>query len=59
MYANKRLMLNCDLYNNTWNYLTLCKKYKIKLILKFYQQNGYKSHLIYVYKQDLALNNLQ
>ena len=26
MYANKWLMLNCDLFSNIWNYLTVCKK---------------------------------
>ena len=27
------------LHRNTWNYLTVCKKYELQLVLKCYQQN--------------------
>ena len=45
------------LNSNTWNYLTVCKQkssnsFKNKII-------HLKSYMIYMYKQDLPLNNHQ
>ena len=41
--------------SNTWGHLTVCKK-ELMLIEECYQQNVFTNHM---YKQDLALNNLQ
>ena len=47
-------------YSNTWNHLTV-QKNKLKLISKCFLQNVFINHkyLIYIYKEDLALNNLK
>ena len=37
------------LYNNTWNYLTVCKK-ELRLILECYLQNVF-TNLIYISKE--------
>ena len=61
MCANKWLMLIFGLlYSNTWNHLTVCKK-KTLVNLRMSSKNVFINYiyLIYVYKQDLALNNLQ
>ena len=33
------------LYNNTWNYLTVCKK-ELRLIYKYYPQNVFTNHTV-------------
>ena len=60
MCANKLLMLLLLLHSNTWNHLTVCQKKWAQVCLKCYQQNVFTNHmyLIYMYKEDLALNNL-
>ena len=48
--------------SNTWTYLTVStKKIELRLVKKYCQQNVITNdiYLIYMYKQDLALNNLQ
>ena len=45
------------LYSNSWNHLTVCKK-ELRLGEEYYLQNVFTNH-IYIYKQDLALDNLQ
>ena len=49
------------LHSNTWNHLTVCKRNELRFVLKCYQQNVFTNHiyLIYMYEEDLALNNLQ
>ena len=37
----------------------LCKKNELRLIKNVMKKYVYKSYLIYIYKEDLALNNLQ
>ena len=46
--------------SKTGNCLTLCKK-DFRYVMKFYLQNVFKNHiyLVNMYKEDLALNNLQ
>ena len=45
---------------NTWNHLTVCKKQWAQIKNVTCKLFIYKSYiLIYIYKQDLALNNLQ
>ena len=51
------------LYRNTWNHLTVCKKRAQAHLQMISTKCVYGSYiyiyLIYMYKQDLALNNLQ
>ena len=51
------------IHTNTWNHLTVCKKKKneLRLVKNHNQENVYTNHiyLIYMYNEDLALNNLQ
>ena len=48
-----------QLHNNTWNNLTVCKKLAQNR-LKYYQKMCLQIiYIIYMYKQDLALNNWQ
>ena len=52
----------CDCYiTNLETNLTVCKNNELGLVQKCYQQNVFTNHiyLIYMYKEDLALNNLQ
>ena len=53
-------MLNCDLYSNTLNHLTVQKRAQACLRM-LSTKCVYKSYicLMYMNKQDLALNNLQ
>ena len=48
------------LHSSTWNYLTVCKRMSLgsfkNVIYKMFTNHIY---LIYLYKHDLALNNLQ
>ena len=47
-------------HGNTWNHLTVYKKYELSLIFKYYWQNVFTNiYLIYMHKPDLALNNVQ
>ena len=50
-------------YNNTWNHLRFVTvvKNEIWLIQECYLQNVFTNHiyLVYLYEEDLALNNLQ
>ena len=48
------------LYRNTWKHLTVCKKNVHRLVQECNLQNEFAIHiyLIYMYEQDLALNNL-
>ena len=48
------------IHSNTWNHLTVCKKVSLgsfKNVIKIYLQILYI--YIYIYKEDLVLNNLQ
>ena len=49
------------LHSNSWNHLTVRKQKWAQAQQKNYQQNVFTYHiyLIYMYKQDLALDNLQ
>ena len=49
------------LHSNTWNHLTVCQKKKwAQARLKVLSRKCfYKSYIIYMYKQDLALINLK
>ena len=49
------------LYSNAWNRLTLCKKKRAQARLKMLSKICFTNHiyLIYMYKEDLALNNQQ
>ena len=62
LYVNKWLMFNW-IVSDTLQYLKLINyvQKKVRLIRKYYQQNLFTKHiyLIYMYKGDLALNNLQ
>ena len=55
--SNVNLLL---LYSNTWSYLTVCEKISPGSFKKCYLQNVFINPIysIYVYKEDLALNNL-
>ena len=64
MCANKWLILNLWLLcSNTWNHLTVCKKKSSgsfkNVIYKIYKMCLQIIYLIYMNKEDLALNNLQ
>ena len=49
--ANKWQILNCNLYSNTWNDLTVCKKN-----IGYFNMCLQIIYLICLYKQDSALN---
>ena len=57
----KLLMLNCDCYIALLETILLCAKKCSDLFKKCYQENMFANHInsICMYKQDLALNNLQ
>ena len=44
------------LHSNTWDHLTACKRMSLDLLPT---KCVYKSYSMYIYKADLALNNLQ
>ena len=48
------------LHRNIWKHLTMCKQMSTCSFKKCYQQNMFTNHiyLIYMYKEDLAWNNL-
>ena len=46
------------MHYNTWNHLTVCKRMSL-ISFKCYRQNVFTSHIYLIYKEDLALNNLQ
>ena len=46
IYANKWLMINWDLYSNTWNHLTVCKKNYVKMLST---KCVYKSYIFNIY----------
>ena len=54
------IKLDCWLYSNTWNHLAVCKQMSFGLFKNvFYKLFVYKSYIWYMYKPNLALNNLQ
>ena len=49
------------LYSNTWNQIIVCKIWASAYLKMLSTKRVYKSYIfnIYIYKEDLALNNLQ